>query len=90
MVTGWFRPTSMNNLPILAEKKKKQRIFRRKRATIALASLTKEPNHLLHKRLHFRLTEQQSYLKSFVSAVLELLQDIPVQNAPANQWLDYK
>ena len=34
----------------------------------------KEPNHLLHEGLRFRLTEQQSHLDQFVPAALGLLQ----------------
>ena len=83
MVTGYLRTTSTNNLRVPA-KKKKIATLRRKQATTALASRTKEPNHLLHERLHFRLTVQLSHLNQFVPAALELLQDLPLQGATAN------
>ena len=52
--------------------KKKTADLRRKPATKALASRSKELNHLLHERLHFQLTEQQSQLNQFVLFALEL------------------
>ena len=60
MVTGCLRTISTNNLPVGLLAKNTANL-RRKRATIALASHTKKPNNLLHERLYFCLTEQQSH-----------------------------
>ena len=90
-VTGYLRPISTDNLPVLARIKSAD--VRRKKTTIALARRAKEQNHLLHYRLRSRLIKQQSYLKSrrpFVTTALKLLQDLPEQDATANLWLDHK
>ena len=55
-VTGCLLFTPRDNLPELADTKSAK--LRLKRATIALAHLGKELNHLLLHRLHSRLIEQ--------------------------------
>ena len=54
--------TPADNLPVPADIKPE--VLQGKRATIALASWAKEPNHLLHDNLHSRFIKQQKYLKS--------------------------
>ena len=64
MVTDCLRTTSIkNSQPGLA---KKTADLRRKRATIALASRTKQPNHLLPERLHFGSPNNKVILNQFV------------------------
>ena len=64
MLTDGCLRTTTNILSVLAKKTKITADIRQKRATIVLASRTKKPNHLLRKKLHFWLIEQQSHLKS--------------------------
>ena len=76
-VTGCLRPTPADILPILAGIELAG--LRRKRATIAQACRAKEPNHVLHHRLHSRQTKPQRHLKSrgpFMPAALQLLRNL--------------
>ena len=83
MVTSCLRPAAANSLPVLTGKKTAD--LQRKRAVIALASRTKEPNHSLHDKLHPWLTEKNEIiLNQFVPAALKLLRDLPDQSATAN------
>ena len=91
IVTGCLRPMSAGNLHILAGIHPSE--LCRKKATLLLARLAQDPEHLLHERLNAMPSAKHQQLKSrqlFVPAALELINEVVELNINAAHWADYR
>ena len=92
-MTGCLRPTTADNLPILAAAGIQPAELRRSGATPSLGRRAMEPGHLLHSALtrpHSANARRLKLRHPFVPATQQLISFSDNNNIRAAQWADHQ